>query len=330
MTRLSSPDLVAPRSEHDLAPHFVIVGHSKSGTTALHDMLAQHSQVFMTRRKEPNFFATDLCSATIPGSFRQMTAAEYRDLFAEAPLNAICGESSASNLFSETAARTMAAWNPSMKLIAILREPVDFLQSYHQQMLKNPISDGESVKNFQRALGLEPLRQQGRKVPHGQQVPQLLYYSERVRYRSQIERLYEHFPAQQVLILIYDDFRRDNHAVLRQVCRFLEVDESFCFLPMERNSGVTVRSRKVQQALLALSHGRAGWRPIKNLVKTFLPSSIPRRAMAWTYQSIAFGPKSDIHHELKRSLKIRFHPEVVAISELLGRDLVHEWGYDSL
>ena len=39
-------------------PDFFIVGHAKSGTTALYEMLRRHPQVFMPERKEPWFFAT--------------------------------------------------------------------------------------------------------------------------------------------------------------------------------------------------------------------------------------------------------------------------------
>jgi len=308
-------------------PDFCIIGHSKCGTTALHDMLAQHPQLFMSSPKEPNFFATDLTRPGIPYAFGEMSADTYRDLFADAKPDQLCGESSASNIYSKTAATEMAAWNPAMKLIAILREPIDFLVSYHQQMLKNPITDGESVKSLRRALELEPERKRGRNIPRGQRVPELLYYAERCRYREQLERVYQHFPREQVLVLIYDDFRRDNAAVLREVCEFLGVDPDFDFEPTDRNTGVSVRSKAAQNALANLSHGRGAWAPVKRVAKAALAGGRSRAALRWAMGRFAFGPKATVDDAFRTELRERFRGEVEAVSDLLGRDLVSEWGY---
>lgn len=41
-------------------PDFFIVGQAKSGTTALYEMLRQHSAIFMPDLKEPEFLAADM------------------------------------------------------------------------------------------------------------------------------------------------------------------------------------------------------------------------------------------------------------------------------
>ena len=315
-------------TQERVCPDFFIIVHSRCGTTALHDMLAQHPQIFMSSPKEPNFFATDLTRPGIPYALGEMSAEKYRGLFTSAKPDQLCGESSASNIYSKTAAGEMAAWNPAMKMIAILREPVDFLVSYHQQLLKNPIVDGESVKCLKRALTLEPARKRGRKIPRGQRVPELLYYRERVRYRDQLDRVYEHFPREQVLVLIYDDFRRDNLATLRQVCMFLGIDSGFEFQPLGRNQGVTVRSKLAQNTLFCLSHGRGAWSPVKRVVKTALPGGRSRDALRWAMSRFAFGPKAELDEVTRSELRREFRNEVEAISDLLGRDLMAEWGYE--
>jgi len=58
-------------------------------------------------------------------------------------------------------------------------------------------------------------------------LPQLLQYSEHVRYVEQLRRYRGLFPQEQVLVLIYDDFQRDNQTTLRTVLRFLEVDDEY-------------------------------------------------------------------------------------------------------
>ncbi len=52
-------------------PDFFVVGHQKSGTTALYEMLRSHPEVFMPTLKEPRFFATDLRSRLRPPALPQ-------------------------------------------------------------------------------------------------------------------------------------------------------------------------------------------------------------------------------------------------------------------
>ena len=77
-------------------------------------------------------------------------------------------------------------------VIAILREPASFLRSLHLQNLQ---SHYEDQKDLRRALDLEPERREGRSVPRRSQWPQVLLYSEHVRYTEQLRRYDDVFPA---------------------------------------------------------------------------------------------------------------------------------------
>src|SRR6266487_3409418 len=83
-------------------PDFFIVGHAKSGTTALYEMLRRHPQIYMPDFKEPWFFATDMRPRFMParaGALPQ-TLEEYMSLFAGARPDQRAGEASASYLWS--------------------------------------------------------------------------------------------------------------------------------------------------------------------------------------------------------------------------------------
>src|SRR3954453_2008901 len=87
-------------------PDFFIVGHAKSGTTALYEMLRRHPQIYMPELKEPWFFATDMRPRFQP---RRMgvppqTLQEYAELFTDAGPDQSIGEASSSYLWSRTAA----------------------------------------------------------------------------------------------------------------------------------------------------------------------------------------------------------------------------------
>ena len=97
------------------------------------------------------------------------------------------------------AAGRIAAVAPRARIVAILREPASFLRSFHLQSVHNHV---ETQKSFRRAIELEPARRRGRRIPLLSQSPQTLLYSDHVRYTDQLRRFGEHFPAEQVLVLM--------------------------------------------------------------------------------------------------------------------------------
>src|SRR5205085_3481949 len=114
----------AARKPPGRVPDFFIVGHQKSGTTALYEMLSRHPQIYMPASKEPWFFASELRERPPPrreGTPR--TLAEYVALFSAARPDQLVGEASAQYLWSHTAAAAIAAVQPAARIIAILREP---------------------------------------------------------------------------------------------------------------------------------------------------------------------------------------------------------------
>ncbi|OLE04734.1 MAG: hypothetical protein AUI36_42685, partial [Cyanobacteria bacterium 13_1_40CM_2_61_4] len=211
-------------------PDFFIVGHAKSGTSALYEMLRRHPQIFMPLAKEPWYFSRSNPqpqplgekSIEVTGN-RPMSFDEYAALFADARADQRVGEASTSYLWSPVAAKAIAEVQPAARIIAIFREPASFLRSLHLQLLTNT---SEEEKDLAKAIALDDARREGRMIPQYAFWPRALIYSDRVRYVEQLQRYHAVFPPEQVLALIYDDFRRDNEGTVRQVLRFLEVDET--------------------------------------------------------------------------------------------------------
>src|SRR5437764_7394714 len=135
-------------------PDFFIVGHAKSGTTALYEMLRRHPEIYMPELKEPWYFATDMRPRFLPPRMGvpPQTLQEYAALFAEAGPGQRVGEASSSYLWSRTAAAGIAAVAPEARIIAVLREPASFLRSLHLQLLQSHVEDEQ---DFRKAIGLE-------------------------------------------------------------------------------------------------------------------------------------------------------------------------------
>ncbi|HUA74445.1 MAG TPA: sulfotransferase [Solirubrobacteraceae bacterium] len=310
-------------------PDFYIVGHPKCGTTALYEMLRDHPQIFMPELKEPWFFASDMRPRFQPPRSAPPfeTIEEYRALFSGAAPGQRIGEASSAYLLSHTAAAQIAEARPDARIIAILREPASFLRSLHIQLLRTHV---EGERSFRRAIELEPERRAGRKIPRRSHRPQLLMYSDHVRYAEQLRRYHEAFGPEQVLVLIYDDFRADNERTVRTVRRFLGVDEAPPVRSTDANSTtVMMRSQQMDELLNVISVGRGPVsRGVKAVLKALTPDALRKRAMFATQRHLVMGKPEPLDEELMSELRHRFRGEVEAIGEYLDRDLVALWGYD--
>ncbi len=326
----SSETAVEARRSPPRAPDFFIVGHAKSGTTALYEMLRPHPEIYMSEVKEPWYFCTDMRPRFNPWrtGIAPQTLEQYLALFEGAQPGQRIGEASSSYLWSRTAARGIAEVQPNAKIIAILREPASFLRSLHLQLLQNHV---EVVKDLRKAISLEDARREGRRIPRRSHRPQMLQYSDHVRYVEQLRRYHELFPREQVLVLIYDEFRRDNEAFLRTVLRFLEVDDTRPIEVLDTNPSVSVRSQQLDDLVHAVSVGRG---PVtvaaKRAIKALAPRELRRELLELTRRRIVLREPPAPDERFMLELRRRFKGEVVALSEYLDRDLVSLWGYDEI
>ncbi len=138
------------------------------------------------------------------------------------------------------------------------------------------------------------------------------------------------FPREQVLVLIYDDFRADNDETVREVLRFLAVDESVPALTVDPNPTLGMRSQRLDSALHAVSHGEGPLGRVAKRASSIVPSGVRRSTLRAAQRRLAWGEPPAPDERLMRSLRLRLRPEVEGLSEYLGRDLVALWGYDEI
>jgi len=314
------------------APDFFIVGHPKCGTTALYLMLRRHPQIYMPDIKEIRFFTPELRSRfQQPGSGRRPQTLEgYLSMFAAATPEQRLGEASPSYLRSTFAASRIAEVQPAARIIAILREPASFLRSFHLQSLHNHI---ETEKDLRKALALEGDRREGRRIPRYSHSPDALMYCDHVRYVEQLRRYHAVFPPEQVLVLIYDDFRRDNQATLQSVLRFLDVDDTLAIEPIQTPPLDGVRSQRLHQMGRAMTVARrnpAAAGRVSRVANALAPKALLGQRFRSIWRRVVFSDAPPQDDALMLELRRRFKPEVVQLSDYLGRDLVSEWGYDRI
>jgi Sulfotransferase domain len=300
-------------------PDFFIVGNPKSGTTALYEMLKLHPGIYMPDLGT-QFFAREQRR-------KPETLEQYLSLFQAARPEQRAGEMSRGYLRSHTAAGRIAELQPDAKIIAILREPASFLRSLHLELLQDHV---ETEPDLRKAIALQESRESGAgQRPSFEQG--LLYSPERVAYVEQLRRYHAVFPRERVLVLIYDDFRRDNEGLVRRVLRFLEVDDGHPIEVTDANPTVRVRSPRMHEMVrsLYLGQGPVG-RGAKTAIKAITPRRLRREGLGALRRGVIYAEPEPVDEELMVELRRRSESEVVALSEYLGRDLVTLWGYDRI
>ncbi len=213
--------------------------------------------------KEPRFYASDLPSRFQAPRASGLAPESYEDylaLFEPAAPGQIVGEASTAYIWSHTAAGRIAQARPEAKIIVILREPASFLRSLHLQLLQIRI---EHAKTLRKALALEDDRRAGRKAARARSRTGRRCCSTPT---GSLRRAAAPLPrgvraAEQVLTLIYDDFRSDNEATVRRVLRFLGVDEQSPVTVTEANPTVRMRSVRMDGVVRSVTVGREPSRP---------------------------------------------------------------------
>jgi hypothetical protein len=304
------------------------VGHPKSGTTALHGMLTRHPQIYMPA-KEIWFLATEPGAPLPPrptGSGRTpQSFEEYLSLFGRARPDQLVGDYSTSYLVSRFAAARIAELQPQARIIALLREPASFLRSLHLQLLQNHT---ETEPSLRRAIELEHDRREGRNLPRNGYWLEATQYSEHVRYVEQLRRYRELFDDRHMLVIVYEDYRRENEATLRRIQRFLHVDDTQPIAATDANPSARVRSQRLHELVHTMAEGQGPvTRAVRSAVSAITPRAVSRQSAVAIRNRILLSPPPPPDERLMSELRRRFKPEVVALSEYLDRDLVTLWGY---
>jgi len=311
----STDALASAAARGQRVPDFFIVGHPKCGTTALWVMLRAHPQIFLPTVKEPRFLASDL-RAMVPSSPHQpQTLEQYLALFAGAAPGLCVGEISPAYLRSREAAGAIAALQPDARIIAIFREPASFVRSLHLHLLEEHV---ETETDLATALANEELERAGQRV---------LRYSDHLHYTEQLRRYHAVFAPEQVLVLIYEEFRADNEGTVRRVLRFLDVDEDVELPAREANPSYGVRSRRLNGVAHSLQGGSPAARAVRHALVTLTPRRLRHGAMGMLRRNVLYGPPPEPDERVMAELRERHRPEVEAFGEYLGRDLLTLWGY---
>jgi hypothetical protein len=202
----------------EMKPNFFIVGAARCGTTTLSRCLKRHPQICFSQPKEPHYFSQMNGKISL-----ENVGTDYLDRFFShyQPHHRAMGEGSISYLYSEEAIRAILQFNPEAKFIAMVRNPMEMVYSYHYRLL---YMLEEDEVDFHKAWDLQGLRAQGKHLPRLCRNPYLLQYAEVGRFGKYVEQLYRLAGPEKCMVIVFDDFKSQLLDVYKNVLTFIHVD----------------------------------------------------------------------------------------------------------
>lgn len=297
-------------------PDFFIIGAPKCGTTALSEYLREHPNIFITKPKEPHYFATDF------PNHRYVTGLDdYLALFRDArPEQYMLGEASVWYLYSREALLHIREFNPDAKIIAMLRNPVDLVHALHAEALH---TTDENEQDFERAWALQDDRLAGRGLPRNCRTPAVLQYRKVGLLGEQVERLLAVFPRSQVKLIVFDDFKRNPRQIYEETLSFLGVPpDGRTDFPVI-NANQQRRSHWFAELLIRKPPAlRVLWRIGKSLLGKY--KHISNDAFKWFDRiNSSARPRAPLDAGVRARIEEYFRADVQRLASLLGRDLSH-------
>ena len=267
-----------------MLPNFLIIGAMKAGTTSLYHYLRDHPQVFMPSLKEPLFFSRNWDKGL----------GWYESLFEEAKDAIAVGEASPGYTkyphVPGVPAR-IAELLPDVRLIYLVRDPVDRMVSQYEHRTKGGNTQGVSLEEA--LLNDEA-------------------YCNVSSYAMQIDQYLEYFRPDQLLVLKSEDLKTDRIRTLRRVYEFLEVDGSWEPRHLWREFHTGSRHR----------------RPVDHLVRK-IPAyrslasvtPLPLKRLKYRLTTRKAAPVPQLSERVRRELEDRLRHDVKRLRDYMGEDL---------
>jgi hypothetical protein len=206
--------------------NFVIAGAQKGGTCTLDAIFRKHPQIQMARRKETHFFDDES---------RNWDAPDYDklDAYFAGSDDRLRGEATPVTLYWRPAIRRVHQYNPDIKLILLLRNPVERAFSHWRKVF----SSGRDAMPFSDAIRRGRDRVQSQAEVEG--LHRYFSYVERGLYGQQLAYLLDFFPRQQIHCEVSEEFFGDQAATLQRLAVFLAIRPFRALAPVHKNSGRT-------------------------------------------------------------------------------------------
>lgn len=281
-------------------PNFLIVGGQRCGTTYLWGLLSQHPEIFLSKKKEPQFFGELLRN-------EKLSLQDYAKHFDNVQNEIAIGEATVENMYIEGIAPLIFKTLGNIKLIFLLRNPILRAYSHYWMM----VATHREYFSFENAIKAEKYR-----------VEQSFYgyrnysYLKRGLYIEQIQRFLPFFPLENMLIIGSKDLYLNTDTTLNTIYQFLGVTQPCTLVKNVDTYHVPVPTHitffRRLNFLRLVMYGKPGYWKVAPLIR--------RLQNGLLAEGVAYPEMSERTRE-----KLRHYYEEAnrELSKFLGKDLNH-------
>ena len=227
----------------------------------------------------------------------------YKALFDGVSDEVAIGEGSTSYLYIPSAASRIKHHIPNVKLIAILRDPVEGAFSYFLDHIHCGI-EPLNIEKFM--MTFSP-----KEIEHRKNWSPFWKYSEMRFYYFHLRRFYDLFNAKQIKIYLYEDFVSKPEGILKDIFVFLGVNSDYSVEMSERhNVKKLVKNNTLANAFKS-----------DNFYKSFVKKVLPSKAVYYLSDKFLREPKPKLKPEVRKKLIEVYQEDIFALQELIQRDL---------
>ncbi len=275
-----------------MRPTFIGIGAQKCASSWVYDILSDHPEVVVSEKKELDFF-----------SYQYERGYEwYEAQFEDKPGARAVGEISPSYFNEASVPERIKLYAPEAKILLSLRSPVERALSQHRHLVRIGYVTGPDF-SFEHALHCNPS------------------YVEQGQYARHLSRWLEHFPREQIMILLMEDILQSPQNVARSVYQFLGINPEHLSgsLSEKSNPSYAIRSRAFDQVICTVrgAADRSGLGPVWRGVGQLGLQRLYRRMNRRPSQQVI--PKA--MPETLENLKARFREDTTKLQSMLGADL---------
>jgi len=276
-------------------PTFIGIGVQKCATTWLYDILSQHPGICMSQKKELDFFTY----------WWDQGYQKYEENFTTLNDKNAIGEISPSYFYDIDAPKRIHDYNSDIKIIVMFRNPIERIVSNHKHEIRVGNLKGSDV-SVETGLRNNPS------------------YIEQSCYASHLKRWLNYFDSESILVVFFEDVVNKPQQTIREVYRFIGVDEAFSpeKITEKSNESYVFKSNVLGQMVSYIR------KIIRNYGMSFLWDLLVKLGVRNIYRKhnrkTNFDEIPKLKQETKDKFKKIFEPEIAELENITGRCL-EDW-----
>lgn len=271
-------------------PNFLVTGAQRSGTTTLYHHFLQHPDIYVNPDVKELKFLLRMQHGNTPFE-------SYQEYFTGWKGEKAVGDITPHYLYFEYIPDLIKQYLPDARLITVLRNPIDRAYSAYCYALRT----GRERYTFEKAI---EKKRTGR---------HLIDYVGVGMYAAQLERYYNRFDRNQILVILFDDLTRCGEETMKQIYAFLDVDQTIALKLADRGDNKQNSAQYPRYPSLHRAWAFSRQIPVvRDVVKSVNPREIPLPLQ---------GKYPPMRPETREKLKQVYRQDIDRLSQLINLDL---------